>query len=242
MRINRYLAAAGLGSRRACEDLIRNERVSINGHLVTNLATQISPTDIVKVGSKIISGQSPIYLALNKPVGFLTTCSDPEGRRTILDLVPAHFGRLFHVGRLDKDSEGLLIMTNDGRLAQELTHPSHFIDKEYEVVLNRPLEMEQKPRLIEGFRIEGGRAKMERVTRLTPYKYQVLLRQGIKRQIRAMFYHLGYEVTRLKRVRIGPILLGKLRPAEWRHLTRAELQDLLGKKPSFRLKQPFPQE
>lgn len=229
MRINRYLASAGLGSRRACEELVQQERVTINGHAVTSLATLVAPGDVVKVGRKVVGTQAPVYIALNKPAGFLSTCSDPEERRTVLDLVPRHFGRIFHVGRLDKESEGLILLTNDGFLAQELSHPSHSVEKEYEVILDKPLDWEKKPKLLAGFHIDGGRAKMERVTRITPQKYRVILRQGIKRQIRLMFYHLGYEVVRLTRIRIGPVYLDELRPAEWRHLSRNELNALRGK-------------
>ncbi len=236
MRINRYLASAGLGSRRACEDLVLQEMVTINGHSVTGLATQVAPGDVVKVGRKIVGSRSPVYIALHKPAGFLSTCSDPDDRQTILDLVPRHFGRIFHVGRLDKESEGLIILTNDGNFAQELTHPSHEVDKEYEVIIDHPLELHHKTKLTDGFHIEGGRARMERVTRISPQKYKVILRQGIKRQIRLMFYSLGYEVVRLTRTRIGPVLLKNLRPAEWRHLSRVELNTLKGKTPKPRKK------
>jgi 23S rRNA pseudouridine2605 synthase len=229
MRINRYLAAAGCGSRRACEELVRSGKVTINGRVVEDLATRVLPGDVVKLGHRKVSGQSPVYLAVHKPSGFLTTCADPEGRRTVLDLVPAHFGRIFHVGRLDKESEGLLVLTNDGALAQRLSHPSHSLDKEYEVWLDQPLAHELLPKLLRGFSIEGGRARMEKVYRLTPVKYRVVLHQGIKRQIRLMFYALGREVVRLKRTRIGPVRLGEIPVGAWRHLTRAELDRLRGK-------------
>jgi 23S rRNA pseudouridine2605 synthase len=229
MRINRYLAAAGCGSRRACEELVRSGRVTLNGRVVEELSTQVAPGDVVKLGTRKLSGQAPVYLAVHKPRGILTTCADPGGRRTILELLPDHFGRIFHVGRLDKESEGLLLLTNDGQLAQRLTHPSHSMEKEYEVSLNRPLPTELMPKLLRGFAIEGGQARMEKIFRLAPTKFRVVLHQGLKRQIRLMFYQLGCEVVRLKRTRIGPIRLGEMPAGVWRHLTRDELRKLQGK-------------
>jgi len=226
MRINRYLASAGLGSRRACEELILDGRVSINGKTVTDLATQVAPGDQVKAGNRKLTTPSHTTLALNKPRGILTTCSDPERRTTVLDILPKGLGRLFPVGRLDKDSEGLLLLTNDGDLSQRLTHPSHQVEKEYEVVLDHAFESALIPKLLRGFLIEGGRAKIEAVHPLGARRIKVILRQGIKRQIRLMFFEVGYEVLSLKRTRIGKLKLGKLRPGEWRQLSRSETQQL----------------
>ena len=226
MRLNRYLAAAGFGSRRACEQLIAAGKVSINGHFIRDLATTVVDGDDVRVSGKKALPARHAYLALHKPRGFVCTRSDEKGRRTILNMVPPHLGRLFHVGRLDKESEGLLLLTNDGDLAQHLTHPSHEIDKEYEVVLDKDFNASVSGKLLKGFIIEGGRARMEAVHQLSPRVVKVILRQGLKRQIRLMFFRLGWDVKRLKRVRIGPVQLRSLKVGYWRELTAREVAAL----------------
>lgn len=226
MRLNQFLAAAGLGSRRACETLIREGRVTINGHTVQELATRVSPDDCVKVGQRRVRHAPAQTIVLHKPRGVITTCDDPQARRTVLDLVPSNLGRLYPVGRLDRESEGLVLLTNDGALAQRLTHPSYEVEKEYEVTLDKPFDLTLKPKLLRGFMIEGGRATMHRVHFYGKTRAAVVLRQGIKRQIRLMFFALGYEVTRLRRVRLGPVVLDGLPLGSWRPLTRGELRDL----------------
>jgi len=233
MRINRFLAASGLGSRRSCEELIRDGHVTINGHLCLNLATDVTEKDFVKVGSRRILPEKHLYILLHKPRGYLCTVSDTHERRTIFDLLPGQWPRLFHVGRLDRDSEGLMILTNDGDLALRLTHPRYKMEKEYEVLLNRPFDAAaDAPRLLRGVSIEGGRAKAESVKQLSPVLLRIVLRQGIKRQIRLMLYKVGYEVERLIRVRVGPLRLTELRAGEWRALTGAEVEALSAVKPA----------
>lgn len=226
MRINRFLASAGLGSRRACEDLVREGRVYINNAVVTDLATQVDPDDIVRVGRRIVKMQSPVYLLLNKPPGYVCTRSDEFGRKTIFDLVPEQRGRLFHVGRLDKESEGLILLTNDGNFTEQLTHPSHQIDKEYEVVIDEPFNPDHAAKLLRGMTLEVGRARMESVKILAPTKLRVILRQGLKRQIREMLWKVGYRVKKLVRVRIGPLVDPRLKPGYWRPLDREEIEAL----------------
>ena len=148
MRLNRYLAAAGLGSRRACETIIIAGRVSINGRPCRELATTVSPGDSVKVDGRSVSVQENYYLLINKPVGYVSSASDELGRQTVFDLLPPGLPRLFHVGRLDRDSEGLLLLTNDGALAQKLTHPRHEVEKDYEVALNKEFNPADIARLI----------------------------------------------------------------------------------------------
>ncbi len=240
MRLNRYLAAAGLGSRRACEVIITNGRVTLNGQPCTNLATTVGPGDSVKVDTKPVHVQRSVYVLLNKPVGFLSTRTDPRQRDTVFDLLPEDFPRLFHVGRLDQDSEGLLLLTNDGDFAQRLTHPRYKVDKEYEVTVDRSFDMTLAPKLQQGVFIkidpeqEGQppqrvRAHAEAIYKLSAQKLKVILRQGLKRQIRLMFLQVGYEVKRLQRVRLGTLKLGSLRLGEWRYLNDREVAALMGK-------------
>lgn len=226
MRLNRFLAAAGLGSRRSCDELIASGSVFLNGQRVEKLATQVAPEDDVRVHGRPVHLARLVYLLLNKPRGYVVTRSDERGRRTVYDLIPPEFSPLFHVGRLDKDSEGLLLLTNDGDLSQRLTHPSHEIEKEYEVALDKRFDPAHSAKLLKGIYIEGGRGRFERVRILAPDCVKVVLRQGIKRQIRLMFYDLGYEVERLRRTRIGAITDLKMPIGSYRHLTPREVESL----------------
>ena len=226
MRLNRFLAAAGVGSRRHCDELIAAGRVTINGRVCTDFSAQPAETDHVKVGSKMVRAERKLHIVLHKPAGYVSTRSDPNARDTIFDLLPPNMPRLFNVGRLDTQSEGLLVLTNDGDLAQRLTHPRYKIDKEYEVTLDKLWDHELAPKLLRGVMLEGQRAKLERIQPIAPVRVRVILRQGINRQIRRMFYEVGYEVTRLVRTRIGNLRLGDLPRGHWRPLTTAELRSL----------------
>ena len=226
VRLNRYLAAAGVGSRRHCDELIAAGRVTINGRVCTDFSVQPAVGDHVKVGRKMVRPQQRLDIILHKPAGFVSTRSDPNARDTIYDLLPPHLPRIFNVGRLDTQSEGLLILTNDGDLAQRLTHPRYKVEKEYEVTLDRAWDHELAPKLLRGVFLDGQRARLERIVPVKPTLLRVILRQGINRQIRRMFYEIGYEVKRLVRVRIGKVRLGDLPRAHWRPLTAAELRAL----------------
>ena len=240
MRLNRYLASAGLGSRRACEAIITAGRVTINGHAVKALATTVTPTDAVRVDGRPVQVERPVYVLLNKPAGFLSSRTDPEQRDTVFDLLPGDFPRVFHVGRLDLDSEGLLLLTNDGDFSLKLTHPRYKVEKEYEVILDQSFDMALAEKLLSGVFItvdppqpgappERVRARAESVYRLAPNKLKIILRQGLKRQIRLMLLAVGYQVKRLQRVRMGSLKLGTLRPGEWRYLEDREVAALQGK-------------
>lgn len=231
MRLNRFLAAAGLGSRRGVEELIQAGSVRINGRVVTELATQVAPDDSVKVGSRLVRAEQLIHAVLFKPRGYVCTADDERDRHTIFELLPPNWPRVFHVGRLDKESEGLLLVTNDGDLSLRLTHPRYKVEKEYEVGLDKALDPVHREKLLRGFHIEGGRAKMEHVVLFAPKLLKVVLRQGIKRQIRLMFYELGYEVEQLRRVRIGALHLGGLCSGEWRLLSAKEVAGLKDDRP-----------
>lgn len=229
MRLNSFLAAAGFGSRRGSEELIRTGRVTINGQVCTDLATDVADEDFVKVNGRRAQQQRQLYVLLHKPRGYLCTASDTHERRTIFDLLPRDWPRLFHVGRLDKESEGLLILTNDGDLSLHLTHPRYKVEKEYEVLLNRPFDFAaDRVKLLKGMTIEGGWAKAESVQKLSNTALRVILRQGLKRQIRLMFDALDYQVKALVRTRIGSLRIENLRRGEWRFLSSREIKSLLG--------------
>ncbi|HEX4638408.1 MAG TPA: pseudouridine synthase [Chthoniobacterales bacterium] len=228
MRLNRFLAAAGIGSRRKCDELIANGRVTINGRVCTNFSAQPTERDHVKVDGKLIQQEKALTIALHKPAGFVSTRSDPHARDTIFDLLPPKFPRLFNIGRLDAQSEGLLLLTNNGDLAQRLTHPRFKIEKEYQVTLDRQWSPEDAQRLARGIFLEGQRAQIARLHPVGQTRLRVVLRQGINQQIRRMFDAIGYEVKRLVRMRIGNLRLGDLPRGHWRNLSQAELASLAG--------------
>ncbi len=226
MRLNRFLASAGIGSRRRCDELIAAGRVTINGKVCTNFSAQPSARDHVKVDGKLLRADPPLTIMLHKPAGFVSTRKDPRARDTIFDLVPPKFSQLFNIGRLDAQSEGLLLLTNDGELAQRLTHPRYKIDKEYELTLDRPWDRALAPKLSEGIFLDGKRARIEQVHSRSPTRLRVVLRQGINRQIRRMFHETGYDVKRLVRIRIGNLRLNDLPRGHWRALTKREIESL----------------
>ena len=230
MRLNRFLAAAGIASRRKCDELIAAGRVTINGRVCTDFSAQPDESDHVKVDGKLVQVERALTIAMNKPAGFVSTRSDPNARDTIFDLLPSKFPRLFNIGRLDAQSEGLLLLTNDGDLAQKLTHPSHKIEKEYEVLLDRPWDATLAPKLLRGIVLDGKRARISRLHSMGPTRLRIVLHQGLNQQIRRMLYAVGYEVKRLVRIRIGNLRLGDLPRGEWRILTKRELEGFRNQK------------
>ena len=224
MRLNRYLSQCGVASRRGAEQIVLEGRVSINGHVITNLATQVSPEDKVVVDGRPVQAEMPIVIAINKPRGYICSHGDTHERMTIYDLLPLKYQNLHHVGRLDKESEGLILMTNRGDLSHRLMHPSMGAEKEYEVVVDQPLNPEVLSKLIKGMPTEEGHARAERAWLEKPTKAHVVLKQGLKRQIRLMFYHLGYEVERLTRIRIGWLQLRGLQLGGWKELKPADVE------------------
>src|SRR6266403_4630190 len=226
MRLNRFLAAAGVGSRRHCDELIAASRVTINGKVCTNFSAQPSADDHVKVDGELVRVAPPLTIMLYKPAGFVSTRKDEHARDTVFDLLPKKFSRLFNIGRLDAQTEGLLLLTNDGELAQRLTHPRYKIQKEYEVTLDRPWDAALAPKLLRGIFLDGERARVARLHSVSPVRLRVVLRQGINRQIRRMFEAVGYRVKDLIRVRIANLRLGDLPRGHWRPLTKHELKSL----------------
>ena len=226
MRLNRFLAAAGVGSRRHCDELIAASRVTINGKVCTNFSAQPSAHDHVKVDGKLVRVAPAFTIVLHKPAGFVSTRKDEQARDTVFDLLPQKFSRLFNIGRLDAQTKGLLLLTNDGELAQRLTHPRYKTDKEYEVTLDRAWDPALAPKLLRGIFLDGQRAKIARLHSVSPTRLRVVLQQGINRQIRRMFEAVGYRVKHLVRVRIGNLRLADLPEGHWRVLTRRELTAL----------------
>jgi 23S rRNA pseudouridine2605 synthase len=226
VRLNRFLAAAGIGSRRHCDDLIAAGHVTINGNVCTDFSAQPGPRDHVKVNGKLVHVAPLLTIMLNKPAGFVSTRRDPNARDTVFDLLPTKFSRLFNIGRLDAQTGGLLLLTNDGDLAQRLTHPRYKIEKEYEVTLDRPWDPVLSSKLLRGILLDGQRARIARLHSISPTRLRVVLRQGINRQIRRMFEVLGYRVKDIIRVRIANLRLGDLPRGHWRALTKRDLKFL----------------
>jgi 23S rRNA pseudouridine2605 synthase len=230
-RLQKYLASRGVASRRAAEQLISAGRVEVNGRVVTRLGTQVEPTDRVEVdGSLVEPAAGNVYLALNKTPGTVATTSDPWRRPTVVDLV-AGPGRLFPVGRLDADSEGLLLLTNDGELANRLMHPRYGCEKEYLVLVRGRPTAERLEQLRAGVELAEGLTAPALVeladTAPNGRRWvRVVLREGRKRQVRRMLGVVGLTVERLLRVRIGSLELGSLPPGKSRPLTRAEVAAL----------------
>jgi pseudouridine synthase len=226
LRLNRFLAAAGLGSRRHCDELIAAGRVTVNGKVCTNFSAQPRARDHVKVDGELVHTAPALTIMLNKPAGFVSTRKDLHARDTVFDLIPAKFSHLFTIGRLDAQTQGLLLLTNDGDLAQRLTHPRFKIDKEYEVTLERPWDPLLTPKLLRGIFLDGQRAKIARLHSASPTRLRIVLRQGLNRQIRRMFEAVGYRVKHLLRTRIGNLRLTDLPRGHWRSLTKRELESL----------------
>jgi len=227
MRLQKFLSTAGVCSRRKGEEYIQAGRVAVNGQIVAELGTKIDPdTDLVQVDGKPIQPSQPqIYIALNKPEDYVTSCSHP-GEKIVMDLVDIP-QRVYPIGRLDKDSTGLLLLTNDGSLHHQLSHPSFDHEKEYDVSVGQPITDGALRKLAAGLPLMGTKTRPARVRRISAKRFRIVLQEGKNRQIRRMVRKVGNQVTRLKRVRIGDIQLGRLALGSWRHLTEKEKQDLL---------------
>lgn len=224
VRLNRFLASCGIGSRRACDELITQGRVEINGEITIDLATRVLPSDHVKFDGKLLREQSPLTLVLNKPRKFICTKDDPQGRPTIYELLPKKFSKLNYVGRLDYESTGLILMTSSGELTERLTHPRFHVEKEYAVHLDRPFDPDLTHKLLEGIHFSEGLAKAESVRFVSRRRLRVVLTQGYNRQIRRMFSKLGCKVDRLERVRIGTLTMPALSTGEYQILSPREIE------------------
>jgi 23S rRNA pseudouridine2605 synthase len=234
MRLQKLLADAGLASRRAAEELIRAGRVTVNGEIVTRLGTQVDPAaDRVTLDGKVVRARRHLYVALNKPQGYLCTRTDPQGRRTVGQLLPKEWSSLYPVGRLDRDTEGLLFLTNDGDFCLRLTHPRYGVRKTYLAEVEGNVSRGLVTRLTQGVIDDGEqlRAESARVleTNNTRSLVQLTLCEGKYHEVRRLFAGLGLGVLGLRRIEIGPIKLGELPAGRWRVLTPEEVQRLFRK-------------
>jgi len=235
VRLNKYLTLCGLGSRRKVEDFITSGLIKINGEVVRELGSVID-TETDKVffkDSELVASEKKYYLILNKPEGFVTTLSDEKGRPTVMDLIPEKFKRcgVIPVGRLDKDTEGLLLFTNDGDLAYRLTRPEFKVPKEYSLILNAPLAPEHKKIIEKGYfvhqiKIKTASAKVE-LENERGDRVKITIMEGKKRQVRYTFGNLGYKVLKLRRVGLGPLRLGNIAKGEHRLLKNYEIKALM---------------
>ncbi|MEC5126338.1 pseudouridine synthase [Verrucomicrobiales bacterium BCK34] len=225
VRLNKFLASSGVGSRRGCEEFITQGRVEINGKIVIDLSSRVREGDHVKLDGKMLRQDPPLTLILNKPKGYLCTKNDPQGRKTIYELIPRRFSKLHYVGRLDMESSGLLLMTSSGELTEKLTHPRYHVEKEYEVHLDRALEPEHTQKLLDGIHLSEGLAKIDSIHFESRRRLRVVLTQGINRQIRRMFPKVGCNVKRLERIRIGNFRAPALSTGEYQILNHKQIDE-----------------
>jgi len=231
VRLNKYLANAGICSRREADQLIVSGTVKINGKVVTQLGTRVMPGDKVQYGGETLRKETPRYVLLNKPKGFITTSDDPLNRKTVMALVEkACKERIYPVGRLDRNTLGLLLFTNDGELAKKLTHPRHGVKKIYHVFLDKPLSKQDMVALAGGITLEDGDIRPDKIAWVSgeddKKQVGIELHSGKNRIVRRMFEHLGYQVVKLDRVFFAGLTKKDLPRGKWRHLTPQEINIL----------------
>jgi pseudouridine synthase len=232
MRLQKFLSQAGVASRRNAEEMIRAGRVKIDGQVVTELGVKVDPArNRVEVDGRAIEAAAPVWIALHKPPGYVVSRHDPQGRPTIYELVPPQYTGLFHVGRLDFESEGLILLTNEGDAAHRLLHPSYEMDRVYDVGVRGRVNDDEIAQLLAGIELEDGPARAIAVQRRPSPgpradRLLVTLREGRKREVRRLFRAIGHPVLRLVRRRFGPIELGSLKRGAWRPLSYREVTAL----------------
>ena len=234
MRLQKYLAQCGVASRRACEKLIEEGRVSVNGAVVNVLGSKVLPGDTVMVDGVLVKGETKkVYIMLNKPEGYVTTVSDEQGRSTVMELISDIHQRVYPVGRLDCNTEGLLLMSNDGDFTLKVTHPSHKLDKVYQAVVSGVPNHFDIQKLERGVYIDGRKTAPAKAQIISAEGNRALveltIHEGRNRQVRKMFDAIGYPVVHLRRVAVGNIVLGNLPLGKWRHLNPNEVKYLSGK-------------
>ena len=231
MRLQKYMASCGVASRRSCETLIADGRVTVDGVVITAMGTQVEPEQTICVdGKRIMPETEKHYILYHKPAGEMSTASDPEGRATVLDKFRDYPVRLYPIGRLDYDSEGLLLLTNDGELTERMLHPSKEVEKTYLARVTGTVTSDEVSRLIHGVMIEGrmtSHAKARVIRAEERYSDMLItIHEGRNRQVRKMVEAIGHEVMMLRRVRFGPLSLGDLKRGMWRELTNEEIEKI----------------
>ena len=227
IKIAKFLAECGIASRRKAEELVRQGLVSVNGQIMADVAKRIVPSaDIVEFRGKKITPKNLVYYLLNKPIGYTATTEDRHAEKLVTQLVPPS-PPVWPVGRLDKNTTGLMILTNDGRLTQKLTHPKFETEKEYLVTTNFPLAGNEIRKILNGARLDDGFVKPDRFQKMSATLYRIVLHSGQKRVVRRLVETTGKRVAELKRVRMDFLTLDDLAPGKWRKLTAAEVKKLL---------------
>ena len=233
MPLNKYIAHAGICGRREAAEMVKEGKVKVNNELVTEPGHKVSPTDEVKFnGKKIFLAKNLVYILLNKPKDYITTTDDPQNRKTVLDLISrgrATKERVYPVGRLDRNTSGVLLLTNDGELAQKLTHPSHEVKKIYAVTLNKPLEKKDFDQILKGVVLEDGAASVDTLAYSDikdKTQIGVEIHSGRNRIVRRIFEHLGYDVRGLDRVSFAGLTKKNIERGKWRFLSEKEVRDL----------------
>ena len=229
VRLNRYIANAGICSRREADDIIKTGEIRVNGEVITEMGYQVQPGDIVKYGNKKLNREKMVYVLVNKPKDFITTTEDPEERKTVMDLVKnACEERIYPVGRLDRNTTGLLLLTNDGELADKLTHPSNEIEKLYQVEIDKPLTQEHLDLILKGVTLEDGEIKADELAIVTPdgMVVGIKIHSGRNRIVRRVFESLGYEVLKLDRTIFAGLTKKDLPRGSWRFLNEKEVVKL----------------
>jgi 23S rRNA pseudouridine2605 synthase len=230
VRLNKFLADAGVASRREADNLINAGLVEINGEVVTQMGYKVLPDDQVKFNGSLLTPEKKVYLVLNKPKGFITTVSDPKARKTVMELVAnAGTERIYPVGRLDRQTTGVLLFTNDGELAKKLTHPSHGAKKIYDVALDKKLSQTDFHKIEDGLELEDGPIKVDEISYVdgkSKNNVGVILHSGRNRIVRRIFENLGYNVTKLDRVWFAGITKKGLSRGQWRKLSQKEINFL----------------
>ncbi len=238
IRLNKFIAHSGIASRRKADELIKAGYITVNGKKITELGYKVRPTDDVRFKGKKLSGERPVYIVMNKPKDVITSVYDPQGRRTVIDLLGGKIKqRVYPVGRLDRNTTGVLLLTNDGEVTKALTHPSSKIPKVYIATLNRPLKKRDLQRLVEGIELEDGLAQADQAAYVDPddhKKVGIEIHSGRNRIVRRMFAAMGYKVTKLDRIKFAFLDKKDIPRGKWRFLTPKEigfLKMLVGQQP-----------
>ncbi len=229
IRLNKWISNAGLCARRAADNLIQAGKITVNGEVVTTLGYKVKPQDVVQYEGQMLQSSKPVYLILNKPKDYITTLHDPEGRKTVLELVKkACPERIYPIGRLDRNTTGLLLLTNDGTLAKMLAHPASNVKKLYQVILDKPLTKVHFEQIKAGLQLEDGIATVDKIEIVNqePHNIGLEIHMGRNRIVRRIFEHLGYQVIKLDRVMYAHLTKKDLPRGKWRFLTPREIEQL----------------